>query len=344
MGMVTRCPACQTGFRVTPEQLQAHRGTVRCGRCSMVFNAFDSLTTLPDASQSGDEPEPALAAGESEAPSLPEPVTAGAALPEEHVAPPLPEPVTAGTALPEEFVAPPPATPAEAPFAESTTLDESAPEPARENTGSAPATIEQAAEVSAPQMPAEESELAAESNPRVGPPPAPDYDFTPAPSPRLRGRSARWLAGASMLCLLLAGQLGYVFRAEIAAAYPQTRPALERACGLFRCTVALPRQADQWSIESSDLQADPGRPSLVTLAAVLRNRSALAQDFPALELTLTDAANEPLARRVLTAEDYLPKGMNPRPGLGPNNEVVVRIGLETGNLNPVGYRLFLFYP
>jgi predicted Zn finger-like uncharacterized protein len=46
--MVTRCPACETLFRVTPQQLQAHRGQVRCGRCMTVFDGFKALATLPD--------------------------------------------------------------------------------------------------------------------------------------------------------------------------------------------------------------------------------------------------------------------------------------------------------
>lgn len=41
--MKTRCPECQTTFRVTPDQLRARAGKVRCGQCQMVFNALDSL-------------------------------------------------------------------------------------------------------------------------------------------------------------------------------------------------------------------------------------------------------------------------------------------------------------
>ncbi|MEI7432495.1 MAG: zinc-ribbon domain-containing protein, partial [Betaproteobacteria bacterium] len=41
--MKTRCPNCQTTFRVTPEQLKARAGKVRCGQCQTVFNALDSL-------------------------------------------------------------------------------------------------------------------------------------------------------------------------------------------------------------------------------------------------------------------------------------------------------------
>lgn len=45
--MLTRCPACETHFRVTPEQLKARSGRVRCGECQHVFNALDSLIEEP---------------------------------------------------------------------------------------------------------------------------------------------------------------------------------------------------------------------------------------------------------------------------------------------------------
>ena len=48
MSMVTKCPGCGTTFRVTPQQLQAQHGMVRCGRCATVFDGFKTLATLPD--------------------------------------------------------------------------------------------------------------------------------------------------------------------------------------------------------------------------------------------------------------------------------------------------------
>lgn len=39
----TRCPECATTFRVTPEQLKAKQGRVRCGKCQHVFNAIETL-------------------------------------------------------------------------------------------------------------------------------------------------------------------------------------------------------------------------------------------------------------------------------------------------------------
>ncbi|MDR1854257.1 MAG: DUF3426 domain-containing protein [Azoarcus sp.] len=41
--MLTRCPSCQTVFRLTSDQLLARQGRVRCGNCLFAFNALDHL-------------------------------------------------------------------------------------------------------------------------------------------------------------------------------------------------------------------------------------------------------------------------------------------------------------
>ena len=47
MSMITRCPTCNTAFRVTERQLRAREGQVRCGRCDTLFDAVATLTTDP---------------------------------------------------------------------------------------------------------------------------------------------------------------------------------------------------------------------------------------------------------------------------------------------------------
>lgn len=39
MSLNTRCPACETVFKVVPDQLKVSSGWVRCGRCAEVFDA-----------------------------------------------------------------------------------------------------------------------------------------------------------------------------------------------------------------------------------------------------------------------------------------------------------------
>ena len=45
--MYTRCPQCQTVFRITVTQLKARDGMVRCGRCQNVFRADQQLVERP---------------------------------------------------------------------------------------------------------------------------------------------------------------------------------------------------------------------------------------------------------------------------------------------------------
>lgn len=45
MSLATRCPNCNTLFKVTSGQLQLHEGKVRCGQCQNVFSGIDHLTS-----------------------------------------------------------------------------------------------------------------------------------------------------------------------------------------------------------------------------------------------------------------------------------------------------------
>ncbi|MFZ6862325.1 DUF3426 domain-containing protein [Undibacterium sp. Ji67W] len=46
MALATRCPHCQTTFRVANDQLKLHAGLVRCGSCQQTFNGVEHLIPL----------------------------------------------------------------------------------------------------------------------------------------------------------------------------------------------------------------------------------------------------------------------------------------------------------
>jgi predicted Zn finger-like uncharacterized protein len=48
MHLATRCPFCETVFRLQPAQLALRRGLVRCGHCQEVFDASSSLYETAD--------------------------------------------------------------------------------------------------------------------------------------------------------------------------------------------------------------------------------------------------------------------------------------------------------
>jgi len=173
--------------------------------------------------------------------------------------------------------------------------------------------------------------------------PLPGFLEDEPPRPRY---SVAWGLGALLAMATLAGQLAYQYRTELATLAPQARPFLAEGCRFLDCELRLPRRPDLLSIESSDLQADARRESLIVLNAVIRNRAPFAQELPALELTLTDAGDRPLVRRVLRPADYLPGRPAPAPAhsIAPGAEAVLRVHFDTGSVRATGYRLYLFYP
>lgn len=43
MNQITRCPFCETKFKVVPDQLRISEGWVRCGQCKQIFDAAEHL-------------------------------------------------------------------------------------------------------------------------------------------------------------------------------------------------------------------------------------------------------------------------------------------------------------
>ena len=159
-----------------------------------------------------------------------------------------------------------------------------------------------------------------------------------------QSRRIALLAGSAVLALLLVVQLLIQFRVPLAAQSPAAATLLTAACRVFGCTVGLPSHIDMVTIESSELQALPGSTDSFTLLALLRNRSATRQQWPHLELTLNDANDAPVARRVIAPADYLPPSQNPDEGFAPNSEQSARLVFNLAQAKAAGFRVYVFYP
>lgn len=159
-------------------------------------------------------------------------------------------------------------------------------------------------------------------------------------------RTWLWASAAVLAAIVLLGQGAYRYRTELAVLFPELRPHLEAACRSAGCAVPLPRRPELMAIESSDLQADGKSESVIVLNAVLRNRAPFPQDYPALELTLTDDADRAVVRRVLAPAEYLGSSRAPQisSGIAPGAEAAFRLSLDASRARATGYRLYLFYP
>jgi predicted Zn finger-like uncharacterized protein len=301
--MLTRCPHCQTHFRVTAEQLKIRQGKVRCGACQEVFDALDSLSDEALVT-----PAPPL---------LPETETRRSQDGTSEVR------ETLATIVTVESI----------PVAANEIIEvqletEEAPEPQPEPEQQPEA--EPTPEPDSPDQPASEA-----ANP------AAEENWEPVPAVPAPSRRWPWLIGIIALLITAAGQLAYIFRTELAVVAPELRPALIAGCELVGCTLPRPLKPELVGIETSDLVPDGDG---LLLTATLMNRAPFEQDFPHLELTLTDTQDEALVRKVLLPVDYLPAGQDPVKGFAARGEVSVKLALTTDNVPAVGYRLYLFYP
>jgi predicted Zn finger-like uncharacterized protein len=168
-----------------------------------------------------------------------------------------------------------------------------------------------------------------------------EWEFRMPATPQ---RTGMWLALSVSLLVLLAGQMAYVFRTDLSVALPQTRPIYDKACAVIGCSMASPALSSFLHIEASDLKAvDAGVPNEIELTLSIRSRAPVELAHPAFELTLTDAQDQAIARRVFVPRDYLPGGAAGTL-IKPGAELPVHLFLNTGELRAAGYRLYLFYP
>ena len=169
---------------------------------------------------------------------------------------------------------------------------------------------------------------------------------TPPPARFLRTRRFFGSVLALVLFVGLVAQAAYWWRSDIAMRVPQTRPYLVLACQRLHCEVEPPAQIDQLSIESSELLAAPGATGGLGFTALIRNHSVNALAYPAIEITLTDAHDQAILRRVFLPDSYLGDAGNVRrlAGIPGNSEYTLKLTFNTSGVLTSGYRAGIFYP
>jgi hypothetical protein len=178
--------------------------------------------------------------------------------------------------------------------------------------------------------------------PASAPADAPLPEFLEEVAPPARWRRALWLLLSLMAFGALCTQL-YRVRTEATVILPELRPALESACRFAGCTLPLPRRPELIRIVSDDMQDDPAR-QVYVLHALLRNLGRFPQQYPEIELTLTDAG-KPVTRRVLRPAEYLDARAAPRliaSGIEAGGEEPLRVYVDARNVRASGYELCIF--
>ena len=145
------------------------------------------------------------------------------------------------------------------------------------------------------------------------------------------------LCGLALVAL--GAQATWQFRDALVARYPQLRPDLQAFCELARCELKPWQRLESFSVDSSAL-SQAGSGHHYKLALSLRNKSEFELALPWVELSLTDASGQLIARRALAPQDF---GLS-KDSLAASSELPVNTLLTTGERAVSGYSVELFYP
>ena len=344
MSHITRCPACQTLFRVSPEQLNVSQGLVRCGQCRHVFDGREHIVGSLDAS---------VASGGSHTdhhPPVPPAPTPPDTPPD--TAPPIPtadfrvdvhhwmhdslyrEKRLSGAieytlALPAP-VAEPPSDAAAAPSPGNDSLQQA-------ETEAEPVVAQPHTDTDPPL----DSPQSATTATNDGPDTQPGFIRHAQRQAFWRRKSVRAMLSLTAIGLLtlLATQAAVQHSQLIAATYPDSRPLLDRLCQYAQCSTQPLQKLDFLTIDSSSLELT--QPRTYTLTWSLRNHAPHWQAAPALEISLLNAAEQATIRRIMPASEWSQTAELAPRSLTENTHT---LHIDAPDSSIAGYRLMILYP
>jgi predicted Zn finger-like uncharacterized protein len=293
MSLKTRCPACDTVFKIVPDQLKVSSGWVRCGRCAEVFDAA-SHSVASDATTQWPQTNTELA-----------------------------------SSIRTEGISP---------SSQNTTKNIAVQATNTPATGSFSSEKEDNGRIN--QLVTDEDNA--------------DLSFV-----RLAQSKAFWQRTAVVRSLRAAcvGLMGLLFfqvvysqRNHLAASNPAFKTGFERLCQSVGCAIEPFKNIDAFKIDSSSFQksqptsADTTLGENFALKIAIKNSAELAIAMPAVELTLTDANDKPVLRRVLLAKDFGFSGDTLTANGDWSGTMAVAVTSSPVKTAISGYRVLLFYP
>ena len=367
MSLITRCPACGTMFKVVTDQLKVSQGWVRCGQCADVFDASRHLIPRDTVVSSPLSPA-ADAAASAGTPALHIP-SADARSSSDKID-------TENPAAGEDNSWTPGQSFADRPLLRPSLASEDERQDSmpgfdpllwkQEREQELPIGVRRPADALQPgdmPLPAvAESGFAASSSlfDEPGDAPLSDVSFV-----REAKRRAFWKkpgvrialgAVSTVLLALLVLQWMVQQRDTLAAMEPRLVPVIRVLCAPLGCEVRLPRHIEALVIDSSSfnkLGADTFR-----LSFTLKNNGASPVEVPSLELTLTDAQDQAVVRRVLTPAQFNAGAATVAAQSELAGVVTLKVSGDAGRmpaasspssapaapLRIAGYRVLAFYP
>lgn len=298
-------------FKVVTDQLKVSQGWVRCGQCSVVFDAQLHLQATPNAQLSDTPPHAPL----FDASAVAAFTDVAASSYEQDVIAALKTPApSAPDSLPVDRHAVSASLPAGTADLEHTpTIDN---------------LLEQA----------KDGASVGHSN---------DVSFVRNARRQAFWRKPLVRALLALFAVALASLLGLQFavqqRDALLAFEPRAKPWLQMLCEQLVCDLSVPRRIDAIVIDSSSFNKADGAGSY-RLSFSLKNTSSSVVAMPSLEVSLTDSQDQAVVRRVLSPAQFGAANGMLAAGAEFSNALTLQVEPGSPTLRIAGYRLLAFYP
>ena len=331
--LLTRCPDCDTTFRVTDDALKKANGRVRCGRCASVFNAYAERHEpgTPPAPRAGEPPsEPpatATAVGSQpvaapEGPPPPPPVSLSRD----------PTPATAPTTTPTDPTA---ASIGATSVADVVAQVEAGAADENAITGELDMRSGFGADdaISAAEV---ESVLAVDT--RTSPSDAPQWTLLGEVEPK---RASRWWGVAATLAVSTLGLQAVNHYRSVLAGHEVVGRWVQQAYATLGVTVTPNWDVRQYEILDWVATAEPAAGGLGSLkiTARIQNHGPLRQPYPAVHLRLKDRWEEAVGSRMFAPTEYLPSDAPRGRLMGPGETARAEIEVVDPGPDAYGFEL-----
>jgi len=172
--------------------------------------------------------------------------------------------------------------------------------------------------------------------PETGPPPEPATGE--AEPPTGKNHLLAWRLATVLLALATVANLAWTFRAPLMN-NPRISAWFNKADETRMDEHGLLRDPEKIQLVSRDMHTHPTRSGILVLSLTFVNLAPRNQAFPELEVTLTDASNQPVARRRLQPAEYLRPGADIDAGLAADVYLPVLLELGDPGEQAVGFEI-----
>lgn len=160
----------------------------------------------------------------------------------------------------------------------------------------------------------------------------------PLGAPKDRVRVALWTGALVFLAVLTVVNAAWTFREPLLEA-PGVSAWLQHAGWTRAGEKGLLRAPDEIRLLSKDMHTHPTRAGILVLSMTFVNLAPEPQVFPRLQITLLDAAGQPVARRRLEPSEYLRPGVDIAKGLGSGTLLPVLIEFVDPGARASGFEI-----